>query len=127
MAVLIYFLGAMKLKVYEYTKCGTCRKALKFLRDRGVEFTTLPIREQPPAKTELKKMLQCCGGDVRKLFNTSGLDYRQMNLKSKLPNMTAAEAIALLARNGNLVKRPFVVTDTGGLVGFQEAQWRELF
>lgn len=127
MTVLIYFLGVMKLKVYEYTKCGTCRKALKFLRDRGVEFTAMPIREQPPTKAELKKMLQSCGGDIRRLFNTSGLDYKEMNLKDRLPGLSPDQAIDLLARNGNLVKRPFVLTESGGVVGFNEAQWRELF
>ena len=116
----------MKLKVYQYTKCGTCRKALKFLTARSIAHTTVPIREQPPNKAELTTMLEIYGGEIRKLFNTSGQDYQKLNLKNKLPTMSEKEAIELLSKNGNLVKRPFVLTESGGLVGFNEAEWQRL-
>jgi Spx/MgsR family transcriptional regulator len=116
----------MKLKVYAYEKCGTCRKALKFLDARGVAYTTVPIREQPPTKTELRQMLLLYGGDIRRLFNTAGADYKALNLKEKLAKMSADEAIDLLSRNGNLVKRPFVLSDDRGLIGFKEEEWKKL-
>ena len=116
----------MKLKVYEYKNCGTCRKALKYLAGRAVAFVTVPIREQPPTKEELNKMLKIYQGNIRKLFNTSGQDYKKMNLKDKLAMMNEAEAIELLSTNGNLVKRPFALTKTGGVVGFDEEEWKKL-
>ena len=116
----------MNLKMYAYQKCGTCRKAFKFLEARGVTYTATPIREQPPTRAELKRMLRFCGRDVRKLFNTSGKDYKRLNLKDNLPEMGEEEAIELLASNGNLVKRPFVLTKTGGLLGFTEMAWKNL-
>ena len=116
----------MKLKVYEYKGCGTCRKALQFLKENGVEFTAIPIREQPPTSAELKQMLKLYGGEIRKLFNTSGLDYKALNMKDRLPALSNDEAIKLLSSNGNLVKRPFILTAKGGLVGFKEEEWREL-
>ena len=114
------------MKIYEYNNCGTCRQALKFLTARGVKFTTVPIREQPPTPAELKRMLEVYGGDVRKLFNTSGQNYQRLKLKDRIASMTAAEAIELLSNNGNLVKRPFAVTARGGVVGFKEAEWDKL-
>ena len=116
----------MDLKIYAYQNCGTCRKAFKFLDASGVKYTTAPIREQPPTRAELRKMLKIYGRDVRKLFNTSGQDYKRLNLKDKLPRMGADEAIELLATNGNLVKRPFVLTKTSGLLGFNEVEWQDL-
>lgn len=113
----------MKLKFYEYKNCGTCRRAMQYLERRGIEFIRVPIREQPPTPAELRHVLTCCGGDVRRLFNTSGQDYRALDIKSKLGGMSADQAISLLAKNGNLVKRPFVVTPTGGVAGFKEEEW----
>ncbi len=112
-----------KLKIYTYKNCGTCRKTVKRLAAQGVEFTEIPIREQPPTKTELRKMLKIHAGDLRRLFNTSGGDYKALNLKDKLPSMTDAEAIDLLAGNGNLVKRPFALLGDKGVVGFKEPEW----
>src|SRR6185503_5040042 len=89
------------IRVYAYDKCSTCRKALKFLAARGVTAQVIPIREQPPTKAELKQMLARVGS-LRKLFNTSGLDYKKLNLKSRLPKFSEAEALDLLATNGNL-------------------------
>ena len=113
-------------KVYAYAGCDTCRSALKFLKDRGVKPEVVPIREQPPTKAELKRMLVIYQGQVRKLFNTSGQDYRALGLGEKLPTLSEGAALDLLAKNGNLVKRPFVVTPGGGVVGFKEADWEQL-
>ncbi|MBM3831822.1 MAG: Spx/MgsR family RNA polymerase-binding regulatory protein [Verrucomicrobia bacterium] len=116
----------MKLKIYTYKNCGTCRSALRYLDERGVSCETVPIRERPPSKAEFKRMLKVYGGQIRKLFNTSGQDYKELNLKEKLPELTENEAIELLSTNGNLVKRPFVLTATGGMVGFDEDEWEKL-
>jgi len=112
------------LKVYTYAKCSTCRKAVKFLRDQGIEFKELPIRETPPSLAELKQVLKSKEGNLRALFNTSGLDYRALSLGEKLPGMSEAEALKLLAGNGNLVKRPFAVGGDVSLVGFDEGAWK---
>ena len=116
----------MKLRVYSYAGCGTCRKALKFLAERKVAHEVVAIREQPPTVAELRTMLGHYGGEVRRLFNTSGLDYKAMNLKDRLPNLPTDEALALLAANGNLVKRPFALTKTAGVVGFKPEEWERL-
>jgi arsenate reductase len=117
----------MKQKVYVYRNCDTCRKAMKFLNDQKVAFEEVPIREQPPTKAELKQMLAIYGGDLRKLFNTSGMDYKAMNMKEKLPSMSVEEALDLLSKNGNLVKRPFALKEKAGLVGFKEEEWEKVF
>ncbi len=114
------------MKFYEYKGCDTCRRAKKFLAARGLAFEAIPIREQPPTKPELKRMLAIYGGDLRRLFNTSGGDYKAMKLAERLPTLTEAEALELLAANGNLVKRPFLLTDTSGLVGFKQPEWEQL-
>ncbi|MCL4151758.1 UNVERIFIED_CONTAM: hypothetical protein GTU68_041526 [Idotea baltica] len=113
------------MKLYQYPKCSTCRKAVKFLNEQGIEFKSIDITEKPPAKTELKAMLACYKGDVRKLFNTSGVQYRELKMKDKLPTMTAKQAIDLLAGNGKLIKRPFLLNaDKQGIVGFKEEAWQ---
>ena len=116
----------MKLKIYAYANCGACRKALQYLAAKGVDCRVIPIREQPPRRTELQRMLRIYGGNIRKLFNTAGQDYQKMNLKKRLLRLSAHEAIDLLASNGNLVKRPFVLTKKGGRVGFKEIEWETL-
>ena len=113
------------MKVYAYARCGTCRRALEFLRERGIGHEVIPIRERPPTKTELKRMLKFYPGNLRKLFNTSGQDYKSMKLKNRISTMSEGEAIDLLSRNGNLVKRPFVLTAAGGIVGFKPEEWEE--
>ena len=117
----------MTVKIYEYKGCGTCRKALKWLEAKGIAFERIAIRERPPSKAELKRMLKAHDGNLRTLFNTSGGDYRAMNMKEKLTKLSTTEAIDLLAGNGNLVKRPFVMTKNGGVVGFNEAEWEAFF
>lgn len=116
----------MALRVYTYENCGTCRKAMKFLRSRGIEVAPIPIREQPPATAELKQMLKLYQGNVRKLFNTSGRDYKELKLGDRLATMSEAEALSLLAGNGNLVKRPFLISGEKGAVGFDEEAWNNL-
>ncbi len=115
------------IKMYSYSGCGSCRKALKWFDEKGIDVEVLPIRETPPSKTELETMLAVYGGEVKKLFNVSGMDYRSLDMKSKLPSMSTSEAIALLAGNGNLIKRPFVLSDRTGVVGFKEAAFETLF
>lgn len=108
------------LKFYAYKGCDTCRKARKDLQERGVSFEEIAIRETPPTKAELQKMLAAYGGNIKKLFNTSGGDYRAMQLGQRLPSMDEAEALDLLAANGNLVKRPFMIDEKAKVyqVGF---------
>ena len=114
------------MKVYLYKNCGTCQKAKKYLATRGIDYTEIPIRETPPTKAELKRMLKHMDGNIRKLFNTSGGDYKAENLKDLLPTLSDAEAIDRLNANGNLVKRPFLIGKDFGTVGFNEGVWDEL-
>lgn len=114
------------LKIYEYKGCGTCRKALKWLEAKGIQYDKIPIREKPPSKSELKRMLKVYESNLRRLFNTSGGDYKALNLKDKLSSLTETQAINLLAGNGNLIKRPFVLTKKGGVIGFKEEEWAVL-
>lgn len=116
----------MRVKVYEYSGCSTCRKALKFLDARGVAYATVPIVETPPTKAELKAMLKFAG-DLKRLFNTSGLLYREMRVGERLKTMSEDEALALLAKHGKLVKRPFVLLEDRGLLGFKEDEWKDAF
>ncbi|XOV72141.1 MAG: arsenate reductase family protein [Verrucomicrobiota bacterium] len=111
------------LRVYEYKNCGTCRKALKYLDEQGVTYERIAIREQPPTIAELKKMLKALNGELKRMFNTSGGDYKSMNMKDRLPTLTDTEALELLAANGNLIKRPFVIQENDGLIGFKENEW----
>lgn len=113
-----------KLKVYEYAKCDTCRKALKYLDGRKAAYDKTDITLQAPSRAELKAMLGYVG-DIRKLFNTSGVVYKEMKLSEKVPSMKEAEALDLLASNGRLVKRPFVLGDGFGFVGFKEEEWKK--
>jgi arsenate reductase len=112
------------LKFYSYAKCDTCRKALRFLQGHDVAFTEIPIRETPPTKPELRAMLAASGGPLRRLFNTSGVDYRALGLGARLSTLSETEALDLLASNGNLVKRPFAVDEKTHLLGFDEERWR---
>ncbi len=116
----------MTVRVYEYEKCSTCRQALKFLDARKAAYQRVPIVEQPPTLAELKTMLAFVG-DLRRLFNTSGVVYREMGLVDKLKTMSQGEALALLAKHGKLVKRPFVLLQDRGLLGFKEDEWKAAF
>jgi len=109
--------------IYTYAKCSTCRNATAWLKDQGLAFEERPIYTQPPSHAELERMLTLQQGDLRKLFNTSGIEYRARNLKDKLPYLSTEEALSLLASEGRLVKRPFLLTDQHGLLGFREEAW----
>ena len=112
------------LKLYTYTNCSTCRRAVKWLHAQGLPFVEHPIRETPPTPAELRTMLVAQGGDLRRLCNTSGRDYRELKLGEILPQLSETEVIALLAGNGNLVKRPFLLGTGVALTGFAEPVWR---
>ena len=111
------------LIIYTYANCDTCRRAVKWLRARGTAFVEKPIRETPPSAKELRAMLSAQGGELRRLFNASGRDYREQGLGEKLPTLAEGQALALLTENGNLVKRPFLLGPGVGLVGFNEETW----
>lgn len=112
--------------VYAYEKCDTCRKALKWLETRSIPHRVKAIRETPPSAAELKTALAAHDGDLRRLFNTSGVDYRAMGIKDRIQQMSETEALNLLASHGNLVKRPFVIGSGVSLVGFQPAVWEKV-
>ncbi len=116
-----------QVTIFEYAKCSTCRKALKYLDAHQIPYKKIPIVDQPPTKKALKTALKQFDGEFKKLFNTSGLVYREMKLSQKIKTMQADEAIDLLSANGKLVKRPFVLTANGILVGFKEAEWDTTF
>ena len=106
-----------------YEKCTTCRKAKAWLEEKGAAFTLRPIKEQNPTAEELRGWIAVSGLGARKFFNTSGLLYKELQLKDRLPAMTEEEMIDLLATNGMLVKRPLLVGEDFVLVGFKEAEW----
>ena len=111
------------LKIYTLSNCDTCRKAVKWLRGQDLAFTEVAIRETPPTLAELRTMLAAQGGELRRLFNTSGRDYRDQKLGEKLPGLAPAAALALLASNGNLVKRPFLIGGGQAMVEFDVGTW----
>ena len=107
----------------EYPKCSTCRKAKKWLDDHGAAYDDRNIKEENPTAEEIARWRETSGLPLRKFFNTSGLLYKSMNLKDRLPSMSEEEQIALLASDGMLVKRPILVTEKTVLIGFREAEW----
>ena len=107
----------------EYPPCSTCKKAKNWLDDHGVAYTARHIKENNPTYEELKLWYQRSGLPLKKFFNTSGLLYKSLNLKEKLPTMTEEEQLRLLATDGMLVKRPLVVLEDAVLTGFREAEW----
>ena len=109
----------------EYPKCSTCKKAKNWLESNGIEFEDRHIVENNPTADELKAWYEKSGFPLKKFFNTSGLKYKELGLKDKLPDMTEEEQINLLATDGMLVKRPLVIGDDFVLIGFKEAQWAE--
>jgi arsenate reductase (glutaredoxin) len=117
----------MKLKVYHYAKCSTCRKALAFLAKHDVAFEAVDIVNQPPSKQELKWVLRQSGLPLKKLFNTSGQSYRDGGFGERLATLSEAEALSALASDGKLIKRPLVLGKDYALVGFDEAAYRERF
>lgn len=111
------------LIVYTYANCSTCRDATRWLAQHDITFVEKPIRETPPTVAELRAMLKQQNGELRRLFNSSGEEYRALDLKSKLPSLSTDDALRLLSGNGRLVKRPFLLGPTVGLVGFKEQEW----
>ncbi len=112
--------------VYAYSGCSTCRNALKWLDANGIKPKVLAIRETPPSITELKAAL-AAGLPLKALFNTSGGDYKAMDMKTKLPTLSEKDALELLSQNGNLVKRPFVLQGKKAIVGFKSEEWETFF
>ncbi len=113
-------------KLHTLKTCDTCRKAVKFLKARGIIFEEIPIREQPPTLSELRQLLATRNGELRALFNTSGADYKSLGMKARLPELSETEALELLATNGNLVKRPVLTGPGIVLNGFREAEWEAM-
>ena len=113
------------LKVLVYRKCSTCLKALKWLEVDQVVFDERPIKEEHPSYEELKAWYEMSGLPLKKFFNTSGILYKQMNLKDKLKEMSEDEQLKLLATDGMLVKRPLVIGDDFVLTGFKEKEWED--
>lgn len=109
--------------IYVYGKCSTCQKALSFLNGRKISFIRKEITETPPSVAELQTMLDYHNGNLKKLFNTSGQLYREMNLTEKLNTISLNEALTLLSQHGMLVKRPFLLGEGWGLTGFNESEW----
>lgn len=109
----------------EYPKCSTCKKAKKYLEEHGIEFEDRHIVEENPTKEELAEWIRVSGKPIKKFFNTSGMKYRELGLKDKLPEMSEEEQIELLASDGMLVKRPLLIDGEMVLAGFKEAEWPE--
>ena len=110
-----------------YPKCSTCQKAKAFLEENGVSYTLRDIKTENPTEDELRQWHKLSGLPLKKFFNTSGLQYRALELTKKLPTMTEDEQFALLATDGMLVKRPVLVKDGKVLTGFKEAEWEKAF
>jgi len=113
------------ITVYCYPKCTTCKKAIKWLDDNKLEYKFIDIKEDHPDEKTLRKLHKISGLPLRKFFNTSGMLYREMELSSKLPQMSEDDMFKLLASDGLLVKRPLLVSGDKVLVGFKESEWRE--
>ena len=108
-----------------YPKCTTCQRAKKFLDERGASYTERHIKEENPTLDELRDWQQASGLPLKKFFNTSGMLYRELGLKDKLPGMSEEEQLSLLASDGMLVKRPILVGDGFVLTGFRQSEWEE--
>ena len=117
----------MKITYYGYPKCGTCRKAKKWLETNALEFEEVNIAEVPPNEDELREIITASGLELKKFFNTSGKVYRELKLKDKLPTMTDEEKITLLASDGMLIKRPIVFGGGKATVGFKEDNFESVW
>ena len=113
------------LKIYCYSRCTTCKKALKWLDDNGIAYELTDIKTDHPDESALRGYYAMSGLPLKRFFNTSGIPYREMELSKKLPGMSEDEQLALLASDGMLVKRPLVIGDGFVLVGFREEEWKE--
>lgn len=113
----------MSILFIEYPKCSTCKKSKKWLIDNNIEFIDRHIVEDTPTESELNDWIKLSNKEIKKWFNTSGLKYKELNLKDKLLNMTDSEKIALLSSDGMLIKRPILVLKDNVLIGFKEDEW----
>ena len=116
----------MSTTILCYEKCSTCKKALKWMNEKGYAYEERPIREEHPTAEELKSWYVRSGLPLKRFFNTSGNLYKELKLKDRLPEMSEEEQIDLLASDGMLVKRPLLVTDKGVFPGFKEPEWENL-
>ena len=116
----------MKNLFIEYPKCSTCQKAKKWLDENNIEYVDRNIVTETPTKEELKKWIPKSGLDVRKFFNTSGMKYRELNIKEKIKDMSEDEIYEQLASDGMLIKRPLFISDTLFLKGFKEKEWEQI-
>lgn len=115
----------MAIKFYTYPKCGTCRKAKKWMDDHGVSYEEIHIVENPPSKGEIQAYYEKSGLELKKFFNTSGMKYRELGIKDKVKTATEQELLDLLASDGMLLKRPLVTDGNQVTVGFKEEQFTE--
>lgn len=111
------------LTLYHYPTCSTCKKAIKFLNEKGIEYKLINLVEKAPSKTALMKLYKTGKYPLKKFFNTCGAVYREMNLKDELANYSEKEAMELLAKNPMLIKRPLLIKDTDLLIGFKIEEW----
>lgn len=118
--------GQNGLTFYWYPKCGTCRKAKKWLDEHGIAYEAVHIVENPPSKALLKDFYEKSGLPIKRLFNTSGQKYRELGLKDKIPEMSDEEALELLASDGMLIKRPVLAGDAFAMFGFKEDAYEKL-
>ncbi len=114
----------MKNIFIEYPRCSTCKRAKKWLEENNIDFMERNIVEEIPKVEELNEWIKKSGHEIKKWFNTSGLKYKELNLKEKLDTMNDKEKIELLASDGMLIKRPILVSDKGILIGFKEDNWK---
>ncbi len=112
------------MRLYGYKRCGTCRKAEKFLVENGIKYKFIDITTTPPLVDELSKIIEKSGKPLKNFFNTSGVVYREDKIKDKLPTLSKLEQIELLASNGKLIKRPLVFDGSRSSVGFKEDEFR---
>ena len=110
----------------EYPKCSTCKKTKKYLDDNNIKYENRHIVEDNPTKEELKKWIKKYNIDIKKLFNTSGMKYRELNLKEKLQSINDDEKIEILSSDGMLIKRPLLITEDKIIVGYKENEYKEL-
>ncbi|MBT5028744.1 MAG: Spx/MgsR family RNA polymerase-binding regulatory protein [Nitrospinaceae bacterium] len=113
------------MKLYSYNKCGTCRKAIRFLEEKNIKFELIDITEKPPTKQVLKAAIKSKG--MKKLFNTSGVQYRELKIKDKINTLTESQAVDLLASNGRLIKRPIAVDKDLITVGFDIEEYKKVW
>ena len=114
------------MELIMYSKCSTCKKAKNYLDSKNIEYKLRKIKENTPTKEEITKWIEKYNLDINKLFNTSGLIYRELKLKDKLKNMTTEEKISLLSQNAMLIKRPILVCNNNILIGFKEKDWQNI-